>query len=279
MDQFLNVVMTLNQELVETSASPTKVRRESPVRHKEGKNKNYYVGGEEGEGVIYRANVGVAASLLLDGTGRKSGVGIKEELQKVYDVLLEDGGGHDAHSANSVHSAPQLSDVVHSVEHSEQPTLTAPNANKFNVAAATASMASSPGGEWRERGEAMTKALIERAVTPPRSSARGEHKPGFAEGVDDLREASGMIEQEFADLNEQYASMCAMAKQGGGEEDIGALLDVISNLQNKGEQLKLMKKTMNNKSLRMPVFSPDAMKRKAAALSILREYREQAVEH
>ena len=80
-EQFLNVVMTLNQELVETSASPTKQRHASPVKHKSGVNRNYYEGGEKAEEGVYRANVSVAARMLLDANGRKSGVSVGEELK------------------------------------------------------------------------------------------------------------------------------------------------------------------------------------------------------
>jgi hypothetical protein len=201
--------------------------------------------------------------MLLDAHGRKSGVSVGEELEKVYQVLMEDGG-------TKIPSQGEFSDDT--------------SVHDASVYSASRSMASTPHPSTPASTPApapapapvLTRALIEKAMTPPRPSqahSRSPHKPGFAEGVDDLQDATAMIEQEWNDLNAVYIQMCEDAKSGE-QQDIGALLDVISNLKNKGEQLKLMKKTLNNKGLRMPVYSPDAMKRKAAALGILREYRD-----
>ena len=139
-----------------------------------------------------------------------------------------------------------------------------------------------------------------------------------------------MMVEEFEHLNEQYIRMVESAKRGG-TGDIQDLLTVISSLQSKGEQLKLMGKvrsdeerraggaqdgrseattlhnhrtttnqpsprslrlqllarhftslltasrflqTLDGRSTRIPVYSPGAMERKANALGILRQYRE-----
>ena len=84
-----------------------------------------------------------------------------------------------------------------------------------------------------------------------------------------------MMVEEFTNLNMQYFDMVERAR--GGDGNIQDLLTVISGLQSKGEQLKLMGKTLEGRGMRIPVYSPGAVERKANALGILREYREQTL--
>ncbi|GMI06459.1 hypothetical protein TrRE_jg11979 [Triparma retinervis] len=127
-------------------------------------------------------------------------------------------------------------------------------------------------GSVENRSNAVARNIIEEALTPPRKK-RGEGaatKPaGFESPGKGLQDARDMMVEEFTNLNMQYFDMVERAR--GGDGNIQDLLTVISGLQSKGEQLKLMGKTLEGRGMRIPVYSPGAVERKANALGILRD--------
>lgn len=286
LDEMLSVVLSLNQELVGESSSPQKLPKNAHqlLQHRKD---GLLVGGNKAAEAAYEANVSIAARKLLDHRGSKKSSSLALDLQRVYDALLvdyrESGGLHRSHNNYNGNSE----------EVAATTRLNAfPSANQHSVGLATQGIESSRQAEHLMSDDAgtsiyydaensmdnsmasssaiVTERLIRESLTPPRSPAR-EKGSSFQKSFAGLKDAHGMILEEFNNLNAQYFEVVESAKQGG-ETDISDLLTLISNLHNKGEQLKLMRMSMQSR--RAPVFSPEAIQRKTAALGILREYRE-----
>lgn len=129
----------------------------------------------------------------------------------------------------------------------------------------------------------MSVHLIQQALSPLRGDGRAagdaHRQPGFQDPLAHLQGATRMLEEEFKELSSQYAEVMARGAEVEGDdngESVGSLLELIGKLHAKGQQLSLMKKGMKGKDFRMPVYSPEAIKKKAAALHILQEFREAA---
>ncbi|GMH59021.1 hypothetical protein TrLO_g9708 [Triparma laevis f. longispina] len=283
-NRVLGVVLSLNQELVEESSSPTKkshLSQRQPLAHK---NNGFLEGGDAAAEAAFKANVSIAASRLLDPHGKKLGMSLQNELRRVYDVLLADFTSDGSQGINPSNLAGA------SGEPRQREIDAYPNANAAAVGMAqlginsvmaashlqgpsTPQRVASTSASHSEAAQKISQTFIENALTPPRYSPNRAAGNVITSPVGALKDATSMIESEFNQLNLQYINLLNSVKSGE-EEDIGAMLNLISNIQSKGEQLNIMKQTMMNKNVRMPVFSPEASKRKAAALSILRDYRE-----
>ena len=101
----------------------------------------------------------------------------------------------------------------------------------------------------------------------------------------DMSSVMHSLESEFKELNQRYSALLNAASQnasGDGPvmDDVTlnrALSDLIERMENKGQQLYLLKrhrKLQEHLSERTPIHSPDAVKKKVKALSLLREFKE-----
>jgi hypothetical protein len=102
-DDFLSVVLTLNQELVGASSSPQKAERSRRDAYEVRDDGTFEAGGRAGERA-FRANVGLEADRLLDWNGRKLGEGLERVMEDVYQRLMRDRRGIIVDDAKSVRS-------------------------------------------------------------------------------------------------------------------------------------------------------------------------------
>eukprot|EP00520_Triparma_pacifica_P014936 CAMPEP_0118640308 /NCGR_PEP_ID=MMETSP0785-20121206/4686_1 /TAXON_ID=91992 /ORGANISM="Bolidomonas pacifica, Strain CCMP 1866" /LENGTH=628 /DNA_ID=CAMNT_0006531691 /DNA_START=320 /DNA_END=2202 /DNA_ORIENTATION=+ len=286
-DGFLSVVLTLNQELVGASSSPQKTERSRRDAYEVRDDGTFEAGGKAGERA-WRANVGLEADRLLDWNGRKTGDSLGRVMEDVYQRLMRDREGIVMDdSSKSVRSEDVreaykggLLGRMGMVKLAGESLETARMAERLNVDnddTPNSKYYDADDGSIGDRSNAVARNIIEEALTPPRKRKEGrEGAAGFQSPGKGLMDARDMMVEEFTNLNMQYFDMVERAK-GGKDGNIQDLLAVISSLQSKGEQLKLMGKTLEGRGMRIPVYSPDAVERKANALGILREYREQTL--
>jgi predicted hydrocarbon binding protein len=102
-DDFLSVVLTLNQELVGASSSPQKAERSRRDAYEVRDDGTFEAGGRAGERA-FRAKVGLEADRLLDWNGRKLGEGLERVMEDVYQRLMRDRRGIILDDAKSVRS-------------------------------------------------------------------------------------------------------------------------------------------------------------------------------
>ena len=203
----------------------------------------------------------------MDPHGKKLGLSLQNELRRVYDVLLADftsDGSQGIYPSNlsPVPPSKQIDSYPNANAVAVEMAQLGINSVKAASHLPNQSQSAPTTPNHKEATQKISQQLIENALTPPRphSSSRSITSPNrsntFGSPVGALRDATSMIESEFNQLNTQYVSLLNSVKSGE-EEDIGAMLNLISNIQSKGEQLNIMKQTMQNKNVRMPVFSPE----------------------
>jgi hypothetical protein len=105
-DKVLSVVLGLNQQLVETSASPSKSSsRGSKKNHLRSASTGGVVeqyiedGVKGGAESAYKINLKAEATRLMDSNGRKEGLSLSAELKRAYDFLYDDNQFKSNHFA------------------------------------------------------------------------------------------------------------------------------------------------------------------------------------